>query len=67
MYAISEAFDFMGDYLVELSKKRIFKKIGSYDEKCFNESKTKQLKQFDHEKRAFLIMSRTEKQMKKQY
>ena len=43
-------------------------KIGSYDEKKWlEESKAKLLKQIDDEKRANLIMSRMEKQMKKQH
>ena len=40
-------------------------KIGSYNEKWLEESKTKLLKQIDVEKRATLIMSGIEKQVKK--
>ena len=48
----------MGKDIVELtSENRNFEKnkIGSYDEKCLEESKTKLLKQIDGEKRANLI------------
>ena len=41
--------------------------IGSYDEKWLAESKTKLSKQIGDKKRATLILSRMEKQMKKQY
>ena len=62
----------MGDDLVEFSTKSEFleNKIGSYDKKWkngFEESKSKLLKQIDDEKRANLIMSGLEKQMRKQY
>ena len=60
MPAIKKAFNLMGDDIVELStEKDVLKsKIGSYDEKWLEESKSKMLKQIDDEKRANLIMSR---------
>ena len=63
MLAIKEACDLMGDDTVELSteNEHLKNKIGSYDEKWLEESKTKLLKQID-DKRAKLIMSRMEKQ-----
>ena len=59
----------MGDDIVELStENESFKnKIGSYDGKWLEKSKSKLLKQFNDEKRANLIMPRMEKQMEKQY
>ena len=59
----------MGDDIVEFSTENdaLKNKIGSYDEKCLEESKAKLLKQTDDEKRANLIMSRMKKQMNKQY
>ena len=67
MPAIKKAFDLMGDDIVELSteSESLKSKIRSYDEKWLEESKTKLLKQMDDEKRANLIMSRMQKQMKK--
>ena len=58
----------MGDDIVDLStKSEILKsKIGSHHEKWLEESKARLLKQIDNEKRANLIKSRLEKQMKKQ-
>ena len=66
MPAIEKAFDLMGDDIVELStENETFKtKIGSYDEKWLEESKAKLLK-IDDDKRAYLILSRKQKQMKK--
>ena len=65
MLAIRKAFDLMSDDIVELSTKNetLKKKVGSYDEKC--SYKPKLLKQMDHEKRAILITSKMQKQMKK--
>ena len=40
-------------------------KIGNYDDKWFDESEVKLLKQIDDEKRANLIMFRMKKQMNK--
>ena len=69
MLAIKKAFDLMGDAIVKLStqKETLENKIGSYDEKWLEESKADLLKQIDDGKRANLIMSRKEKQMKKIY
>ena len=60
MPAIKKAFDLMGDDIVDLSTENdaLKNKIGSYDEKWLEESKTKLLKQTDDEKRENLIMSR---------
>ena len=57
----------MGDERVELSTKKeaLKNKIGFYDEKWLEESKTKVLKQIDDGKRSKLIMSRMKKQMGK--
>ena len=67
MPAIKKAFDFMGDDIVNLSTENhaVKNKIGSYDERCLEESKAKLLKQIDDEKRTNLIMSGMEKQMEK--
>ena len=69
MPAIKKAFNFLGDDIVELFTENdaLKNKIGSYDEKWLEESKTKLLKQIDDEKRANLIMYRMKKQMKKHY
>ena len=69
MPAIKKAFNLMGDDIVELSTENdaLKNKIGSYDEKWIEESKTKLLKRIDNEKRANLIMLRMKKQMEKQY
>ena len=63
MPAIKKAFDLMGDDIVNLSTENdaLKNKIGSYDEKCLEESKAKLLKQIDDEERANLIMSRMKK------
>ena len=67
MPAIKKAFNLLGEDIVELSTENdAFKnKIGSYDGKCLEESKTKLLKEIDGEKKAKLIMSRMKKQMNK--
>ena len=72
MPAIKKAFDFMGDVIVELPTKNETLKnirwlwwIGDYDEKWLEDSKAKQLKQIDGDRRANLVMSRMQKQMKK--
>ena len=67
MPAIKKAFNLMGDDIVELSTENdaLTNKIGSYDKKWLEESKTKLIKQIDDEKRANLIMSRMKKQMEK--
>ena len=63
--AIKNAFNLMGDDIVELHKKNesLRNKMGSYDEKWLEESKANLLKQIDDEKRANTIMSRMKKQM----
>ena len=68
MLAIKKAFDLMGDDIVELSTENdaLKSKIGSYDENWLEESKTRLLKQIMNERRAILILSRRQKQMKKQ-
>ena len=68
MPAIKKAFNLMGDDIVELSTTNddLKSKIGSYNEKWFQESKNKWLKPIGDEKRAILIMSRMKKQMEKQ-
>ena len=54
----------MGHDIVELSTENgALKKIDSYDEKWLEESKAKQLKQIDNDKRANLIMSKMKKQI----
>ena len=57
----------MGDDIIELSTQNeaLKNKIRFYDEKWLEESKAKRLKQIDDEKRANLIMTRMQKQMKK--
>ena len=56
----------MGDDIVELSTENgaLKNKKGSYDEKWLEESKAKQLKQIDNDKRANFIMSKMKKQIK---
>ena len=68
MPAIKKAFNLIGDDIVELSTENdaLKNKIGSYDERWLEESKTKLLKEIDDEKRANIIMSRMKKQMNKQ-
>ena len=67
MPAIKEAFNLMGNDIVDLSTENdaLKEKIGDYDEKWLQESKEKLLKDIDDEKRANLIMSRMKKQMNK--
>ena len=67
MPAIKKGFDLMGDKSVDLYTENdtLKGKIGSYDEKWFEESRTKLLKQIVDEKRAKLIMLRMRKEMKK--
>ena len=67
MPAIKKAFNLLGDDIVDLSAENetLQNKIGDYDEKWLEESKTKLLKDIDDEKRANLIMSRMKKQMNK--
>ena len=67
MPAIKKAFDLLGDDIVDLSTENdaLKNQIGEYDEKWFQESKAKLLKEIDNEKRANLIMSKMKKQMSK--
>ena len=53
MPAIKKASDLIGDDIVELSTEieSLKNKIGSYDEKCLEDSKAKLLKQIDEEKK----------------
>ena len=68
MPAIKKAFILMGDDMVDLhaENESLKNKIGSYDEKWLEETKTRLLQQIDDEKRANINMSRMKKQMKKQ-
>ena len=67
MPAIKKTFNLLGDDTVDLSAENdtLKNKIGDYDEKWLEESKTKLLKDIDDEKRANLIKSRMKKQMNK--
>ena len=58
----------MGDDIVELHRenKSLKNKIGPYNEKLLEESKTKLLKQIDDNKRATIFMFRMKKRMIKQ-
>ena len=58
----------MGDHTVKSSRRNesLKNEIGSYDKSWLAESKTRLLKQINDEKRANSILSRMEKQMKKQ-
>ena len=67
MLSIEKSFDLMGDDIVDLSteKDALRNKIGDYDERGLEKTKTKLLKQIDDDKRANLIMSRMKKKMEK--
>ena len=67
MPAIKKAFSLLGDDVIDLSTENdaLKVKIGSYDEKCLRECKTKLLKQIANENSANLIVSRMKKQMEK--
>ena len=67
MPAIKEAFNLMGNDIVELSTENdtLKNQISNYDEKWLGESKAKLLKNIDDEKRANINMSRMKKQMDK--
>ena len=67
MPAFRKAFILMGDDIAELhtENKSLKNKIGSYDKKWLEESKTRLLQLFDNEKRASLIRSTMKKQMNK--
>ena len=68
MPAIKEAFNILGDDIIELSTENdvLKNQIGEYDQKWLEESKAKLLKDINDEKRANLIMARMKKQMNKQ-
>ena len=65
--AIKKSFNLMGDDIVELSveNESLKSQIGEFDEKWFQESEAKLLKEIDGEKRANKITSRMKKQMNK--
>ena len=67
MLAIKKAFDLMSDDIVELSTENesLKNRRGSFDENWLEELKTKLFRQIDDEKRANLIKSRMQRQMKK--
>ena len=67
MPASKNPFYLRGDDIVEISTENesLKNKRGSCEEKWLEESKAKLLKQIDDEKRANLIMSKMQKQMKK--
>ena len=67
MPAFKNAFDLMGDDIVELSTKNdnLENQIGDFDQKWSEESKAEQLRQIDDKKRPNLIMSRLKKRMNK--
>ena len=67
MPAIKEAFNLMGNDIVELSTENdtLKNQIGNHDEKWFEEAKAKLLKNIDDEKRTNIIMFRMKKQMNK--
>ena len=68
MPAIKKAFNLLGDGIVDLSTENdtLKEKIGDYDEKWLQESKSKLLKDINDEKRANIIKSMMKKQMNKQ-
>ena len=67
MPATKKACDLMGDDIAELSTENesLKSKICSYDQQWLEKCKAKLLKQVDDEKKALLIMSIMQKQMKK--
>ena len=67
MPAFKKSFDLMCDDIVELSTKNesLRNEIVDYDEKWLEESRAKLVKQVDDEKRANLILSTMQMQMKK--
>ena len=64
MPAIKKASGILADDIVELSTENEALQNKTGDEKSLEESKAKLLKQIDDEKRAKLILSRKQKQMK---
>ena len=69
MPPIKEAFNLLGDDIVELSTENetLKNKKVDYDEKWLEESKARLLRQIDDEERANFIMSRLKKQMEKHW
>ena len=67
MPAIKNAFNLLGDDIIELSVENdaLKKQIGDYDQKWLEETKARLSKVIDDKKRADLIMSRMKKQMNK--
>ena len=67
MPAIKKASNLMVDDNVELhtENESLKDKIGSYDEKCLEESRARLLQQIDDEEKANLNMSKMKKQMNK--
>ena len=59
----------MGDDIVKFSteSESLKNKMGSYDEKRFEKSKVRLLKQFDDDESANFFMSIMQKRLKKQY
>ena len=68
MPVIREAFDLMGNDMVELSQENgsLKNKICSYDKRWLEEPEAKPVKEFDDEKIANIILPRMEKQMNTQ-
>ena len=68
MPAFKKVFDLVGDDIAERSTKNKFlkNKIVFCDEKCLGESQARPLTQNDDKKRANIILSRLEKQMRNQ-
>ena len=66
MPAIKKTFDLMGDDVFELSTENetLKNQLGDYDQKWLAESRTKLMKEIDDGKKANLIMSRMQNQMK---
>ena len=67
MPAIKKAFNVLADGIIDLSFENdsLKNQIGDYDQKWFEESKVKLLRDINDEKRANLIMSRMKRQMNK--
>ena len=67
--AIKKACNALGDDIIELKVENdaLKNQLGDYDQKWFEESEAKLLKDINDEKRANLIMSRMKKRMNKKY
>ena len=67
MPAIKRTFSLLSGDILDLSteKDALEDNIGSYDQKWLQESKDKQLKQIDDQKRANFVMYRMKKHMEK--